>query len=695
MRTPLDFALVLALVSSMSFASTSHAARADEGMWTFDEVPVAAIGQAYGFTPTPAFLDTLRLSALRLGDGCTASFVSPHGLIMTSHHCVADCVALASTSQMNYVELGFTAKRATDERSCANFEVDQLVRIEDITKSLTSGLPLVNGQPEPTALEAARSLAVRNCGRDPAVKCEVVSLYGGAVYNLYHYHRYTDVRLVFAPEFSIAQFGGDAAIFDFPRYDFDIGLLRAYDNRGRPVSSSDYLHWSSAGSMAGEVVFTAANPGPTRRRLTTAELGFERRYRYPAEIPQLAEYRGILEEFGARSADNGRQATGALYAVQNALREEAGEQRTLEDPQFMAKRADDETRLRTSVAANPLLQASDGSAWDDLAALQALRAHLYPSYAAVRGETFDSGLLGVARLLVRAAAERPKPDAHRSPEFNDASMIGIRARLAEPVPSDADLEEVTLAFGLTKMRDTLGASDPLVQKFLDKDTPIGLAHRLVSGTKLGEPAVRLALFDGGQAAIDASTDPMIAYAKYVDDDIRTVGKDYQTRVVLPTLAATQRIANARYAVYGSSVDPDGTYTLRFNYGTIAGFDSNGTPVKPYTTFGGLFDGATASPPYALPASWIAAKPSLDLTTPMNVSTTIDGVGGDSGRPLVDRDGHVVGLISGGNANSLGAVFGFNPDLDRAVALDSRGIIAGLDKVYHADRIVSEIERTIP
>lgn len=691
MRRSLPFGLVL----GMLIAHSSHAARADEGMWTFDAVPAAAIGQAYGFTPTPALLDTLRLSALRLGDGCTASFVSPHGLVMTSHHCVADCVALASTAQINYVELGFTAKHAADERRCANFEVDQLVRIEDITKSLTAGLPRVNGQPDPMALEAARTLAIRHCGKDAAVKCEVVSLFGGAVYDLYHYRRYTDVRLVFAPEFAIAQFGGDAAIFDFPRYDFDIGLLRAYDNRGRPVASPDYLHFSDRGSTAGELVFTAANPGPTQRRLTTAELEFERRYRYPEEIPQLAEYRGILERFSAREAERGRETTGTLYAVQNALRQEAGEQRRLEDPEFMARRIDEETRLRSSVAANPLLQASDGSAWDDLTALQVLRAHLYPSYAAVRSETFDSGLLGVARLLVRAAAERAKPDAHRSPEYSDASIIGLRAQLAEPVPSDASLEEVALAFGLTRLRDTLGASDPLVQRFLEKDSPIGLAHRLVSGTKLGDPAVRLALFDGGQAAIDASTDPMIAYAKYIDEEIRTVGKDYQTRVVVPTLAATQRIANARYAVYGSSVDPDGTYTLRFNYGTIAGFDANGTPVKPYTTFGGLFDGATASPPYALPASWIAAKPALDSSTPMNVATTIDGVGGDSGRPLVDREGRVIGLISGGNANSLGAVFGFSADLDRAVALDSRAILAGLGKVYHADRIVLEIERTTP
>jgi hypothetical protein len=690
MRRPLIFALLL----SVSFGASSIAARADEGMWTFDAVPVAAIGQAYGYSPSPAFLDTLRLSALRLGDGCTASFVSPHGLIMTSHHCVADCVALASTPQMNYVELGFTASDESSERTCPNFEVDQLVRIEDVTRQMSVYLSGSSGQPQAAALAAAEATAIRSCGNNAAVKCEIVSLYGGAVYDLYHYRRYTDLRLVFAPEFAIAQFGGDAAIFDFPRYDFDIGFLRAYE-RGRPVSSPDYLHWSSVGTQAGSLVFAAANPGPTQRRLTMAELDFERRYRYPVEIPQLAEYRGILEEFGTRGVDDGREATGPLYAVQNALRAKLGEQRTLEDPQFTALRSDEEMRLRRSVAANPALQTSDGSAWDDLAALQTLRAHLYPGYAAVQGETFDSGLLGVARTLVRVAAERAKPESERLPEYNDASLIGLRAQLAEPLSNDADIEEVTLAFSLTKLRDTLGASDPLVQSFLDKDSPLGLAHRLVSGTKLGETAVRLALFDGGKAAIDASTDPMIAYAKYVDEDIRTVGKDYQTRIVLPTLAATRRIANARYAVYGSSVDPDGTYTLRLGYGTVAGFDANGTPVKPYTTFGGLFDGATASPPYALPASWLAAKASLDLATPMNVATTIDSGGGDSGRPLVDRDGHVAGLISGGNSFSLGTVFGFNPDLDRAVALDSRGILAGLDKVYHAERIVSEIEHTIP
>lgn len=683
------WSLTIAVLLVVSFAS---AARADEGMWTFDAVPSAAVGQAYGFTPSPAFIDAFRLSALRLGDGCTASFVSPYGLIMTSHHCVADCVALASTAQANYVEQGFDAKRPSDEKSCGKFQVDQLVRIEDVTQQIAAA-SLAPGRPAVVALADAQAAAVRTCGADADVRCEVVSLYGGAVFHLYHYKRFTDVRLVFAPEFAVARFGGAAANFDFPRYDFDIGFLRAYEH-GRPASSPDYLHWSGTGSKANELVIAAANPGPTRRQLTTAELDFERRYRYPAEIPRLAEYRGILEQFGARSPDVGRQATGPLYAVQNALRAESGEQGALEDPLFVAQRADEEARLRRSVAADAALQAADGSAWDDIAALQTLRAHLYPSYEAVSNETFDSGLLGIARTLVRAAAERKKTDAERSSEFRDASLAVVRERLLATPANDPELEEVSLTFGLTTLRDTLGADDPLVQSFLGKESPLGLAHRLVGGTKLADPAVREALFDGGQAAIEASPDPMIAYARYVDGNIRIVLKDYQTRVTEPTLAASTRIANARYAVYGSHVDPDGTSTLRLSYGSIAGFDANGTPIKPYTTFGGLYDGATASPPYALPASWLAAKASLDLATPMNVATTIDPVGGDSGRPLVNRFGNVVGLISGGNLYALGAVFGYDPNLDRAVALDSRAILAALARVYHADGLVSELERTM-
>ncbi len=685
MHRPLAFAflLLLPIVSP---------ARAEEGMWTFDAVPAAAIARTYDFTPGGLLLDNLRGSALRLNEGCTAAFVSPHGLIMTSHHCVVDCVAQASTPQTNYVELGFDAG-AGDERTCKNFEVDQLVRVSDVTKTVLTATAQNSAETKALAIREATGAIERACGNETTIRCEVVSLYNGNIYDLYAYRRYTDVRLVFAPEFAVAQFGGDSATFGFPRYDFDIGFLRAYD-RGRPIAVTNYLHWSAAGSAANDLVFAAANPGPARRHLTLDELAFERRYRYPAEIPRLAEYRGILEQFQARGADAGSSVTGPLYAAQNKLRDALGEQEALEDSDFIALRQAEEKRLRQGVAANPALQLTDGSAWDELAALQTLRAHLYPSYEAVSGDEFDSGLLGYARTLVRAASERKKPDAQRLAGFSDESLLLLREQLSSAAPVSSELEEVRLAFGLTNLRARLGADDPLVQSFLGKESPEALAHRLVSETKLGDPAVRDALFEGGQAAIDASADPMIAYARYLDDTIRTVVKDYETRIVEPTRLASARIANARYALYGANDDPDGTFTLRLSYGTVAGFDANGTAIKPYTTFGGLFDGATASPPYALPPSWFAAKPALDLTMPMNVSTTIDSVGGDSGRPLVNRDGNVVGLLSGGNSYSLGSTFGYDLALDRSVALDSRAILAALDKIYHASRLVSELEQTI-
>ncbi len=655
-------------------------------------MPAAAIARTYDFTPGGLLLDNLRGSALRLNEGCTAAFVSPHGLIMTSHHCVVDCVAQASTPQTNYVELGFVAGPGV-ARTCKNFEVDQLVRVSDVTKTVLTATAQNSAETKALAIREATGAIERACGNETTIRCEVVSLYNGNIYDLYAYRRYTDVRLVFAPEFAVAQFGGDSATFGFPRYDFDIGFLRAYD-RGRPIAVTNYLHWSAAGSAANDLVFAAANPGPARRHLTLDELAFERRYRYPAEIPRLAEYRGILEQFQARGADAGSSVTGPLYAAQNKLRDALGEQEALEDSDFIALRQAEEKRLRQGVAANPALQLTDGSAWDELAALQTLRAHLYPSYEAVSGDEFDSGLLGYARTLVRAASERKKPDAQRLAGFSDESLLLLREQLSSAAPVSSELEEVRLAFGLTNLRARLGADDPLVQSFLGKESPEALAHRLVSETKLGDPAVRDALFEGGQAAIDASADPMIAYARYLDDTIRTVVKDYETRIVEPTRLASARIANARYALYGANDDPDGTFTLRLSYGTVAGFDANGTAIKPYTTFGGLFDGATASPPYALPPSWFAAKPALDLTMPMNVSTTIDSVGGDSGRPLVNRDGNVVGLLSGGNSYSLGSTFGYDLALDRSVALDSRAILAALDKIYHASRLVSELEQTI-
>ncbi len=658
-------------------------------MWTFDNFPSAKVAQTYGFTPSAAFLDHVRSSSVRIAEGCSASFISPQGLVMTNHHCVVGCVGQLSTPQQNFVTTGFLANALPDERTCPDFELDRLDRIEDVTATVRAAVGTKTGEPANAALRAANARLEKSCGTDPAVLCEVVSLYHGGVYDLYHYKKYTDVRLVFAPEYAVAQFGGDPDNFNFPRYDFDIGLLRAYEN-GKPAATPQYLKWSANGSKANDLVFVAGNPGQTDRELTVSQLDYERRYFYPALVPELGQIRGMLGEFTLRGPEQSREAHETLFYVENSYKAFVGEQGALEDPAFFAQKVDAENRLRAAVAANPKLQAQAGSAWDDIAKIQPIRVQIDLEQRALSG-VFRTQLLDYARTLVRAAAERTKPNGERLPEFTDQGLATVEQGLTAAVPIYPDLERTSLAFGLSYARQSLGTDSPLVHDLLGKESPDVLAERLIAGTKLADPKVREALYKGGEAAIDASTDSMIVYAKRLDPSARALRKRGETLVTAPTRAAAEKIANARFAILGTSVDPDATFTLRLSYGKVAGFSANGVAVPPYTTMAGLFGRATPYVPYALPASWLAAKPNLDLATPMNLATTNDIIGGNSGSPLVDKNGEIVGLIFDGNIFSLGGSFAFDPTLNRSVAVDSRALLSGLDTVYHAHRIAREIE----
>ncbi len=663
-------------------------------MWTFDNFPSSLVGQKYGFAPSQQWLDHVRLSSLRIAGGCSASFISPHGLVMTNRHCVAGCVQELSTPQNDFVEAGFIAKTAAGERECPAFELDQLVEIRNVTADVQTALRGKRGNAANLALYAEGAKLQESCGTDPSTRCDVVALYHGGLYDLYHYKRYTDVRLVFAPEFASGFFGGDPDNFNFPRYDYDIGLLRAYEN-GEPVASSDYLRWSPDGSKAGDLTFVSGNPGGSSRLLTVAQLEFERDVSYPLLLPDVAEYRGELEQFSAQGPEQAREANETLFGVANSYKAFFGRDAALLDPQFFALKVRQEQRLRASVAANPKL-AADGSAWTEIAAIQLVRARLFDRYYVLVGgltaRFFRSGLLGDAVTLVRAAAERAKPNGERLPEFTDQSLVTVKQQISAPVPVYKDLEELNLAYLFTSIRRILGADDPFVRKLLGKESPEQLAHRLVSGTRLDDPMVREALYAGGQAAIAASSDPMIAFVVSIDPDLRAVRKEYEAEVDAPTRTAADRIAQARFAIYGTHVDPDATFTARLSYGTVKGFaNAQGQFVQPYTVIGGLYARATGAPPFALPASWLSAQPSLDMSTPMNFVTTNDIIGGNSGSPVIDRNGEVVGLIFDGNIFSLGGNYGYDPVENRAVAVDSRALLAGLRDVYHLDRIVTEIE----
>ncbi len=676
-------------IASFSLVLAAAPVRADEGMWTFDNFPSARVAHTYGFTPSSALLDHVRSSSVRIAEGCSASFVSPQGLVMTNHHCVVGCVGQLSTPQQNFVTTGFLARTLAEERTCPDFELDRLDRIEDVTPTVRAAIGSKTGDAANAALRAADAQLEKSCDTDDTTLCQVVSLYHGGVYDLYHYKKFTDVRLVFAPEYAVAQFGGDSDNFNFPRYDFDVGMLRAYEN-GKPAATPQYLRWSANGSKADDLVFVAGNPGQTDRELTVAQLDYERRYFYPAVVPELGQIRGMLGEFARRGPEQAREAHEALFYTENSYKAFVGEQGALEDPVFFAQKVDAERTLRAEVAADPKLEAQAGGAWDDIAKIQPIRVRIDLEQRALGG-VFRPQLMGYARTLVRAAAERTKPNGDRLPEFTDQRLATVEQGLIAAVPVYDDLEETLLAFGLSYARQTLGTDAPLVRDLLGDESPEVLARRLVTGTRLGDPKIREALYKGGQAAIDASTDPMIVYAKRVDPAARALRTRGETLVTAPTRAAAEKIANARFAILGTSVDPDATFTLRLSYGKVAGFTAEGKAVPPYTTMAGLFARATPYAPYALPASWLAAKPHLDLATPMNLATTNDIIGGNSGSPLVNESGDIVGLIFDGNIYSLGGAFAFDPAVNRSVAVDSRALLSGLDTVYHARRIVEEIE----
>lgn len=673
-------------VTALAFSSLASFAAADEGMWTFDNFPAAKVKQAYGFAPSRQWLDHVRLASLR-SPGCSASFISPEGLVMTNHHCVANCVAQLSTSQKNYSETGFYAQRREDEVRCPNFEVNQLVGITDVTKTVQGALAGKSGAAANAALREVTLRESQSCGNDPTIRCDVVSLYHGGVYDLYRYKHYDDVRLVFAPEFSVAQFGGDPDNFNFPRFDYDVSLVRAYEN-GKPIASPHYFTWSTNGSTAGELVFVPGNPGGTSRELTVAELAYERDYALPEALSRAEEQRGILEEFMRRGAEQRREANEQLFYLENGVKVIGGRRLSLVDAPFFATKVSEEKKLRAAVAAKPALR-QYASAWTEIERLQPLKQSIGRRAAAAAAAM--PGLLGTALTLVRAADERTKPNAQRLPEFTDQNLARLQRALLVPTPHYADLDEVNLAFALSKLRETLGTDDPLTKAFLGTASPDELAHRLVTETKLADPAVRKALLDGGKDAIAASTDPMIVMARNLDPQLRALRKDVEDRIAAPSRAASERIAKARFAVYGTNIDPDATFTLRLNYGTVKGFpNQSNVQVPPYTTIGGLFERATGADPYVLPKSWLDAKASLNLATPMNLSTTNDIIGGNSGSPLIDRNAQIVGLMFDGNIYSLGGDYGYDPVRNRAIAVDSRALLEAMTKVYHADRIVQEI-----
>jgi hypothetical protein len=685
---------LLVTVSAVLFGSMSLV-RADEGMWTYHNFPTAVLAQQHGVKLDQAWLERIRLGTVRLAN-CTASFVSPDGLILTNHHCIESCVAELSTATSDLIEQGFVANDRRDEKRCQTQIADILVAMSNITAQIEAA---VAGKDEKTANEARKQALTRieqqcemtsgNSQTGP-LKCESVNLYNGGEYWLYSYKRYTDVRLAFAPERGIAAFGGDPDNFQFPRWCLDMGILRAYEN-GKPARTPNHLRINFAGPQAAELVFVSGHPGSTDRLLTLAELQEKRNTDLPRWLLRASELRGRYIQYAKIGDEPARTVDDLLNGLENGIKVRRKQLDTLLDDKFMQRKASDEAVLQKSVAASSTLSTMVGNSWAEIAAAQAtLRAIHLPLTFIENGAAFGGRLVNYGRVLVRATDERTKPNTDRLREYTDATLPRIEQQLAAALPIYPEVEILRLTFGLERMREWLGPDHQLVKTLLTNESPDQLARRLITTTKLADPAARLALWNGGAAAIAASDDPIVKFARLIEPEARALRKRYDDEVEAPVDTAAEKIARARFAALGTSVYPDATFTLRLNYGTVQGWLENGEAVAPFTTLARAFERATGAAPFAMPASWIRAKASLDMSTPFNIATNNDIVGGNSGSPLINVKGEIVGLIFDGNIHSISGSYWFDTEKNRAIAVHAAIMREALTKVYGAATLAKEL-----
>jgi hypothetical protein len=578
-------------------------------------------------------------------------------------------------------------------------EINQLVEITDVTERIRKACHGLTGPAFHEALRKEKTRIESACAGSPAERCDVVTLFRGGRYDLYRYRRYQDVRLVFAPELSIAFFGGDPDNFTFPRYDLDVSFLRVYEE-GRPARTPHHFSWSKRGAAEGELTFVTGHPGNTSRSMTTEQLLFERDTRLLTRLLYLSELRGVLTEFQNRGAESKRISTAALFSVENSFKAIRGRHAALTDPAILLRKSAEEKDLQARIAADPALSKAVGDAYGKIARATGRLREIYPRLVYLEGLPAGSGrslgfqgtLFGIARLLARSSEERRKPNETRLREFSKANLPALEEELFSPAPIHDELEIAFLTFSLTKLRETLGPDDPVVGKVLGKESPMEVAKALVSGTRLKDPLFRKKVYEG---KLRGAEDPMIRFALRIDAESRAIRKRYEEGIESELTRSGEEIARARFALVGTDVYPDATFTLRLSYGRVAGYEENGRRIDPFTTIEGAFARHTGRDPFALPPSWLAARGKLHPRVPLNFVTTNDIIGGNSGSPVINRNAEIVGLIFDGNIQSLGGEYEFDERVSRAVAVSSQGLTETLGKVYGADRLVREIRPPRP
>ncbi|WP_296676581.1 S46 family peptidase [Novosphingobium sp.] len=675
--------ILIAAALGASLSALSAPAFADEGMWTFDNFPADRMKRDHGWVPDQKWLDRSRAAAVRLTGGCSASFVSGEGLILTNQHCVATCLANLSSEGKDYLAQGFRPATRSEERPCPGQQAEVVTMISDVTGDIKNALGSLSGGALIKARDARiAELEASGCPDKDKTRCQVVTLYGGGKYSLYTYRKYSDVRIAWAPEGRAQGFGGDPDNFNFPRYALDGSFLRAYEN-GKPVKPAAFLKWNPRAPVAGETTFVIGNPGSTSRLWTSSQLAFEREARLPMTIATLSELRGRFIRAMSESALKRSEGQEELDGLENSLKVYLGRQKALNDPDFVARLAATEAQLKAGAATNPAI----GDPWASVDSAMAANRKLYLASRFVRP---TGGLYGWARALVRAAAERTKPDGERLPGYTSSALPLTEKTILDPTPVHGWVEQIYLEWSLSKAREWLGADDADTRLLLGRESPEGLAGRLVTGTSLGDPAVRKALWDGGQAAVEASSDPMILFARKLDARDRELTRLANAEVNGPLVSAGAKLADARFATFGAGTYPDATFSLRISYGKVAGWTERGVDLNPVTTIGGTFDRATGAAPFDLPAAFAANEAKIDKSVVYNFVTTNDIIGGNSGSPVLDKAGTVIGAAFDGNIHSLGGNYGYDGTLNRTVVVSAAALTEAMRSIYPSPALLAEL-----
>ncbi len=676
------------LAGAAVIAGAGSVGVADEGMWLFNALPKQHLKETHDFEPTDDWSKHVMLSSVRFNSGGSASFVSSTGLVLTNHHVGADTLHKVSTAENNVYRDGFYAESWDQEIPAPDLELNQLVSIEDVTERVNGAVkPGMSAGEAFAARRAVTSEIEKESLDSTGFRSDVVTLFGGARFHLYRYKKYTDVRLVWAPEAGIAFFGGDADNFEYPRYCLDVCIFRVYED-GKPAAIEHFLKMSDNGAADGELVFVSGNPGRTQRIFTSAALKYQRDRYLPYVLSFLHRREILFQQFGFEGAEQKRRAKDELFGLQNSRKAFTGMIRGLQDPGFMARKIEAEDQLRKQVEADPELR-QYADAWQAIEEVQARKAELLGQTGGLAGQVYN-----IASTLVLMAAEDQKPNAERMAQFAEAGRQSLEMQLFSPAPIYPDLELTKFADSIALFVERRGGDHPLVQKILAGKGPQARAAELMAGTKLMDVAERKKLAEGGQAAIEASQDTMIQLARMLEPETRRLQK-INEEIAETERQAYAQVADAQFAVVGTDTYPDATFTLRLAFGTVKGYQENGQPVPPMTTLGGAFQHEAnhgQTDPWELPAKWHASKDKLQLDTPFNFVCTADIIGGNSGSPVINRDAELVGVIFDGNIQSLTSDYFYSDDVARAVSVHSSAVLESLRNVYGAGKLAKELGR---